>query len=276
MDRKFLKKQWNEAYGFASKEKRIKENQKWVSYWNYVASEDTEVTDSAVAEKVCELLVSEGVLTSESEILDVGSGNGKYALPLGKIAKRVTALDMSENMLKILETAAENEGIKNIKTCLEMWETFEPKESFDLVFASMCPGICDPEALDKMERLSKKQCVYITVAKNSRSQITSEILKRLTDEPLTGQTPEVIYPFNYLYSKGRQPQLKYFPMGTQPRITLEEGVKTLQVYFEIFGFKKEKTEKIIRNYLEEISVKGVFTNPVEINLAILYWEINSN
>lgn len=272
----FWEIQWEAVYGFVSKEKRIKENQKWLSYWNYVASEDAEVTDSSVAEKICEFLISEAVFNRESEILDVGSGNGKYALPLGKRAKKVTALDMSEEMLKILEKTAEDEGIKNIKTCLDMWETFDPEERFDLVFASMCPGICDPEALDKMERLSKKHCVYITVAKNSRSQITSEILKRLTDAPLTGQTPEVIYPFNYLYSKGRQPQLKFFPMGAQPRITVEEGVQTLQVYFEIFGFEKEKTEKVIRDYLEEISTKGVFTSPVEINLAILYWEKSSN
>ncbi|MGL4608020.1 MAG: class I SAM-dependent methyltransferase [Eubacteriaceae bacterium] len=266
-------RKWEEEVAFAPKEQRIKDNINWIKYWDFVAKEESEVTEKTIAESVCDFLEKEGVLNKEGKVLDIGAGDGKYSLLFSKKVAEVVALDMSKEMLERLEKEIKKEKIPNLKTCLEMFEKYQSKEKFDLVFASLCPGICDPESIDKMEALSKKYCVLITVAKNSRTQFTRDLGKKITDSPLTGHAPEIIYPFNYLYAKGKQPNLKHFPVAVHPKATVEDGVKTLQAYFEIFGFSKEKTETIIRDYLEDIAVDGIFMEEETMYLAILYWEV---
>ena len=64
-------------------------------------------------------------LGSGADVLDVGGGSGRYALPLATRAKRVTVVEQSEDSVELLTSRAEEAGINNITVINEVWEDAE-------------------------------------------------------------------------------------------------------------------------------------------------------
>lgn len=55
-------------------------------------------------------------------LLDIGCGPGTLALPLAPRVSRVTALDISEVMLEILESRCREKGVANIRSVRASWD----------------------------------------------------------------------------------------------------------------------------------------------------------
>ena len=60
---------------------------------------------------------SHGVDFNGSTVLDVGCGSGMYTIRLAREAARVTALDISDEMLNILRKDAENPASRQHRLC---------------------------------------------------------------------------------------------------------------------------------------------------------------
>lgn len=75
-------------------------------------------------------------LSSDSLVLDLGSGTGQWAFRFANIVKHVTAVEFSSPMLNIAEKLAIQKNIKNVSFHSGKAQTFNPKSSFDLVFIS--------------------------------------------------------------------------------------------------------------------------------------------
>ncbi|MFT4302621.1 MAG: class I SAM-dependent methyltransferase, partial [Desulfovibrio sp.] len=93
-----------------------------------------------------------GVDFSGKSVLDVGSGSGMYTLRLARMAQSVTALDVSDEMLRLLQDDATTMGITNITTVHSGWDDFDASQRFDIVFASMTPAIDSDESREKLMR----------------------------------------------------------------------------------------------------------------------------
>ena len=65
-------------------------------------------------------LVDEG-----AEVLDVGGGAGRFALPLATRARRVTVVDSSAESLDLLRSRVEEFGFANVTAVQERWEDAE-------------------------------------------------------------------------------------------------------------------------------------------------------
>jgi SAM-dependent methyltransferase len=76
-----------------------------------------------------------GYVQPGDTLLDVGAGSGRFALPLAQSVKQVTALDLSPDMLAILERRAAEKNIPNIQTLRGSWED-TPVETHDVVLAA--------------------------------------------------------------------------------------------------------------------------------------------
>ena len=75
-------------------------------------------------------------LGSATQVLDVGGGAGRYALPLATRASRVTVIDQSEDSLDLLNTRAAEAGITNISVVNEPWEHAHAIQA-DMVLCSL-------------------------------------------------------------------------------------------------------------------------------------------
>ena len=98
----------------------------WAYFWEkkVEAKENIEKDWNEVAPKfgtyaVCggyhKEFISKLILNKEDTVLDLGCGNGIITIPIAKEVKSVTAVDLSDKMLEILNKKAKEENINNIK-----------------------------------------------------------------------------------------------------------------------------------------------------------------
>ena len=76
------------------------------------------------------------VLGTDADVLDVGGGAGRFALPLATRARHVTVVEPSVDSVVVLKTRAAEAGLANITVINEPWEEAEAP-SADVVLCSL-------------------------------------------------------------------------------------------------------------------------------------------
>ena len=76
------------------------------------------------------------VLGTDADVLDVGGGAGRFALPLATRARHVTVVEPSVDSVEVLKTRAAEAGLANITIINEPWEEAEAP-SADVVLCSL-------------------------------------------------------------------------------------------------------------------------------------------
>jgi len=97
-------------------------------------------------------------------VLDVGCGSGMYTLRIAQEARRVTAVDISEEMLRILREDAERLGVQNIEYVRSGWDDFHSDAVYDIVFCSMTPAIQSDASRRKLFRYAGGWAVFMGFA----------------------------------------------------------------------------------------------------------------
>jgi hypothetical protein len=109
--------------------------------------------------------VLRSLVVAGEEWLDIGAGGGRYALPLAVAGAKVTALDPSPAMLKILgETAAEF-GVEGVSTVEGRWPLAERPTADVCLIAHVAYDIAEiGPFLDAMEASARRLCVAVLMA----------------------------------------------------------------------------------------------------------------
>lgn len=128
-------------------------------------------------------ILDAGVDFSGKSVLDVGSGSGMYTLRLARMAQSVTAMDVSDEMLRLLQEDAATMGINNIVTVHSGWNDFDANHRFDIVFASMTPAIDSDESREKLMRFASGWIVFMGFAKRMPSNIMQGLYKHYSITP---------------------------------------------------------------------------------------------
>ncbi len=76
------------------------------------------------------------VLGTNADVLDVGGGAGRYALPLATRARHVTVVEPSADSVEVLTARAAEAGLANVTAINESWEDTEAPPA-DIVLCSM-------------------------------------------------------------------------------------------------------------------------------------------
>ncbi len=96
-------------------------------------------------------------LAAGTKVLDIGSGPGVLALPLARLGCRVTAVEPSGEMRRLLRQHLEEENLQGVKILPYTWEEVpeEELEDYDRIVASYSLYMEDfGEAVRKMNRHS--------------------------------------------------------------------------------------------------------------------------
>jgi SAM-dependent methyltransferase len=96
------------------------------------------------------------IFAVSGRVLEIGAGTGIYTLPIARHCGELLAVDISRNMLGILEQKARAAGLANIKTLLADVERFEPEGSF----AVIC-GFCSLEYLADLPGLVRRLAPHL-------------------------------------------------------------------------------------------------------------------
>jgi SAM-dependent methyltransferase len=147
----------------------------------------------------------------EDTVLDVGSGPGTLAVPLGAMVKQVTAIDYSSVMLEELHAAAGSQGIDNIVSVNASWEDDWRQlgvEPHDIAVASRSLAVDDlGAALVKLDRWALKKVVITD--RVGAGPFDPEIFAAIGRDFDPG--PDYIITVNMLYRMGINARVDFIP-----------------------------------------------------------------
>ncbi|KZX10643.1 class I SAM-dependent methyltransferase [Methanobrevibacter filiformis] len=222
-----------------------------------------------------EKLVNQIELDEGMTVLDLGCGEGSVTLKIAKQVKKVTALDKSKEMLKLLRNKAENLEINNIEYIEEDIEkiTLEDVGSHDIVVASRSINAVSDigERLAELNKIAKKG-VYFTLSGPKKDQAVKQALEFL-NRPFH-ESLSYIYVYLILYQMGIYANVINLECDSSHQYeNLTEAIERLEWRI---GETKGLEREIIANFLEENLVKldnGSLVNKLEKpDWILIYWK----
>jgi len=273
MDIQYFEKLWKNDLS------ELGESQK---FWDLRAAEfNKQHGKNERREQVIELLTTQGMLHANATCLDIGCGSGKYALELAKRSKQVVGIDISPKMIQYAQENAQQENVDNAAFELTAWETLNLEEcgwnkKYDLVFASMCPGISSSDSLLKMCQASKKFCFlsgFVERKDELRDKLHSVIYG---DDSKHQWGKNIYYAINVLWLSGYYPEVTYHDAEFEHVWSLEEAVELYNRQLKRMAKSSAEASKVddnIVDYLGNIANNGIVTEKVQSKIAWLHWKV---
>lgn len=192
-------------------------------------------------------------LTQESTVLDVACGTGTYAIRMAPYCRRVTALDISGGMLNQLKKKAEAAGLTNIEIVQKDWFHYQPKERFDLVFVSMTPLTRSTDNLKRMLHLSRRFFGLVTWAGIRENLLLKEMYEQIMGRPLKQKGMDIVLPFNYIYSLGYAPEIRFFRGCWERRRRVDQQADNLIWRLELYRELTRQEKELVRQKVSELA-----------------------
>lgn len=248
---------------------------RWQDFWNQYSGTYIKI-NRVLMEKNQDTVrrwVDEGLINSDSRVLDIGCGPGTYAIPLARAVKEVVCLDTAPAMLEALRETAAAKSLNNIVAVNGHWEEVGYEKEFDFVIAAKSPAVYNYETLYKMNFVSRRYCLLLSYRKY-RSQLRELLWEKLKGEKLKNSAFDIVYPFNILYKEGYNPEVRFF--SEEYRVTEEANVikENFKTYFRIFGCEGPDTVRIIEETVDSFSQGGMFTEKAEATITTMWWDVS--
>ncbi|MBS4023243.1 MAG: class I SAM-dependent methyltransferase [Dethiobacter sp.] len=277
---------WQTAWDEANAENRKrKQAQKAVDAWDRRAkSFERNVNSNSGKQRVGEVLAfldTYGALYGRLRILDLGCGPGYFSLAFAERGHEVVALDPSETMLSLLEEklSTRPELRTSVKKVVADWivldlDEFGWRGYFDLVFASMTPGIRDVDTLQKAMAASKRY-VYLSSFAGPRIQPSvGAVWQHFNDKPYSSLSMDILFPQNWLYAAGYRPSLHFVNWAREHSQPVEEAVEEIKDMLALRMDIDQNVEDYILAHVESrADADGRFSEYKGATSAMLLWDI---
>ncbi|MFZ3102183.1 MAG: class I SAM-dependent methyltransferase [Desulfitobacteriaceae bacterium] len=252
------------------------------SFWNNRAAEFNKLVCQGSSDerikKIVGFLSHNSLLTKNSTVLDIGCGPGRFAVEFAKKSTDVTGLDISDNMLDYAVKNAEAASLTNVSFKNLNWdevnlEDYGWRKRFDLVTAINSPGIHDQSTLEKMIAASKGYCFlsnFVDRVDSVQDIIRTEILKLKEGKFYSNTVYSIL---NILWLTGYYPSIAYVDTDLDHVRTVEEACVYYGTLFAAENNSGDEKNRLIRSYLEGISINGFVTEKVRTKTAWIYWQV---
>lgn len=281
-DAVFWQKAWEEALALDQTREQAKKS---VDVWNrraksYNDHAGTESGNMRVEETLA-FLDAYGIFNRKLRILDLGCGPGNFSLAFAERGHEVVALDPAAKMLDMLaeKLQAKPDCKALISTVQADWHTLSLAEYgwngyFDLVFASMTPGVSDIETLQKSMAAAKHH-VYLSRFAGARTHPSVEkIWNQFQAKPYYSLSLDVLFPHNWLYAMGYRPVQHFARWEREHTQTLDDAVEEIKNVLALRMDLDEVAEEAIRCYVEDrVDREGMFTEVKGATSAMLLWNV---
>jgi len=134
-------------------------------------------------------------------VLEIGAGTGAFTLPIAHIVKRVTAVEPSPSVLRVLEGKLKKNGVGNVHIVNSRWEDAEV-EPHDVVLAASCLYVFYDisDALGKMLEKARRGLI-LTMGSRHQGQPYEEAARFLKVPP-PSMGPDFVHLYNVLCQLG--------------------------------------------------------------------------
>lgn len=233
---------------------------------------------------VTEYLEKQGVLKTGSDVIDIGSGSGRFVVEFAKRAGHATGIDISPEMLNLGKRYAESEGAANtsfIECDFKQADidAYGWRKQFDLVFSSMSPAAGNLNALEKMIAMSKGYCF------NCSPILEEDELKNLIEHTLSGKgsTRESLWShrhfyslFNLLWLDGYLPITSYHTQEVEEKLEITESLISYYTsHFERrFPQIPNLERRILKLLMENTNTEGRILQKSRHLYGWILWDVN--
>lgn len=247
-----------------SKQTKEKWNERALHWKTSLLSKTESELNTPRISKLVEFLETEGALNNSTSVLDVGSGVGIIAYFLAKKAKRVTALDFSNEMCKAGSewTASKNQQNVDFLECdfntLDV-ATFKSEHKANLVFTALSPSIKNGGLTKCLSLTSRYFCNegFVHREFDLYEKIKKDVFFIKKSEKITAYWPSFYAMVNILFLEGFYPRITYIEEKSEKKVALSEKLIDDVVFFIAHSSKfKESHENRakIENYLKKVAV----------------------
>jgi len=229
-------------------------------------------------DEILEFLEESGFKPEGSRVLDIGCGPGTLSLPLARLGAEVTALDISSGMLDRLKDAVKKESLPvDVIEC--SWWTADIDElgfrnEYDLVIASMTPGIRDVDNFDMMMACSKNLCYYSNFLRRVEDKAYRDIRSSILGESSGNNMNGIIFPFMYLYLSDYSPSFRINHSEWKEELNWKEAAEQAIGFIGRGRDFDDNTKEKIMDYYQNASSDGIYSSESDVYTGMMVWKIN--
>jgi 2-polyprenyl-3-methyl-5-hydroxy-6-metoxy-1,4-benzoquinol methylase len=217
-------------------------------------------------------------LDADATVLDIGAGTGAWTVLLAHHVRQVTAIDLSEAMLKVMQEHLAAEGITNVKIVQGAWPdvSVEPHD-FSLCSHAMygCPDL--PAFIARIIACTRRMCFLILRAP-TLDGVRAEAAQHIWGHPL--DSPNFIIAYNILLQMGIYANVLMEDTGLwEPRTSasLEDAFSDMKRHLGLNGNSEhdEYLMELLRRRLTWHTSRGEYVWPREVRSALVYWTVDA-
>jgi len=229
-----------------------------IALWNSFSKQHPDKEDTSNNEDatlIIQWLEGQGITFENYSLLDIGCGTGTLSIALAMKKAQVTALDLSYDMLKIVNEKSEQLDLSAYMTLQHAdWSTFTPTQTFDIVLASMTPAISTQRDIETMINTTKSLGIFVGWEKYQKNSLLDILLLAHNAPELHSNKSIEVKDFLHALEKASMPyNVHYFTTTEKRTYTYEEAkayaLKQL-MHRKIFP-NEEKIDAILHDLMED-------------------------
>lgn len=262
----FWEKAWSvdrEKSLFRRGKKTLKDK---VNYWNKRANNFQKHVmgkrGNRRVNRVLDWLERQGLELTGKKVLDIGAGPGAFALAMAQRCQKVVALEPAEGMARFIQSEIVAGGFNNVEVIQNTWEDVDLEKegfsgNFDLVFASMSPGINNLETIQKALDCTKEYFYYSSFAGLRESNILMKLWLLLYGETLPAWPDQVLFVLNILYTLGLQVNVEVWEECRREELSMTEAVDSITDQLHSYNKEFPNSEVKLREFVQTNMENGV-------------------
>ncbi|MBU1054635.1 MAG: methyltransferase domain-containing protein [Proteobacteria bacterium] len=205
-------------------------------------------------------------------VFDMGCGSGTLAIPFAKLVSKVTAIDFSGSMLKIVRAQCDKLNISNVSTIKASWESNWNEAGIgihDVAIASRSLVVDDlVSAVIKLNGVARKRVYISTIVDDGPydRRVFAAIDRKLN----TG--PDYIYNYNLLYQMGIRANIDFITEKTKSYKTSKQLVESVK--WMLGNLRLEEEIKLNKHLDKHIVCKAGWWSldyGKDIKWALIWW-----
>ncbi|MFA5354276.1 MAG: class I SAM-dependent methyltransferase [Thermodesulfovibrionales bacterium] len=264
---------WNRLWMDA----RTERTRKWdgKSFWNKRApSFAKHATESGYAKDFLEIMGPEPHWT----VLDVGCAAGTLAVPLSRKVQGITAMDISDVMLEMLDDRCRKQGIGNIRTIKGGWEDDWDSlgvGTHDVAIASRSLIVNDLRtAMAKLNNAARERVILSSMVGDG--PFDRRIYEAVGRDLNRG--PDYIYVYNLLHQMGIYAHLTFVKLPDDKTYTDHEAcLNSLRWMLEDMTAEEEERLRLyLHDNLVERRGRWEMSYKKVVRWAVIWWDKKSD
>ncbi len=202
-------------------------------------------------ERIIKWIKNQNISFEGLSVLDIGAASGVFSIPFAKRGAIVSSLEPSPLLSSMLKKNANNNTV-DVNIINQPFENFKTanRESFDFVFASMCPAMTDWNAVKKALSLSNKYFYVSLMAGPKENHLIEELLSVLNIKGENTTSSEMFYLLQLLYLNNYSYQSLIERHQKTVTMNIDEVVNNLETWFVDYNVVLNHAQKAeVVNYL---------------------------